>query len=263
VHAADNSIHSLSPYRPSWMLRQLLRVPAALGAIEARRTSPSIDRLTYLAFVKPGQTVIDVGANIGATSYLLSRLVGARGHVIALEPSTTAYRALSAAVAGSGNVTALQTALGSADGTADLTTPEHDFAQSSLHLHEDGSWAGSRSFVRETVKVHSLDSLVKGLNLHRLDFIKIDAEGHEMHILSGASAAFRAFRPLVYIEINEQWLRTTKHTATDIREAMRTLGYGDPQRLAVTKDRLLTLVPDRLESPVNGDFLFCPLGHSR
>src|SRR4051794_21078352 len=75
--------------------------------------------------VNLGDTVCDIGANIGIVTLLLSRLVGSAGKVFAFEPNPTCFEALSAAIIRNGmtNVESQPIALGSKTEERDLSIP--------------------------------------------------------------------------------------------------------------------------------------------
>src|SRR5262249_29986283 len=84
--------------------------------------------------VKPGDTVCDIGANIGIVTLLLSRLVGDTGKVFAFEPNPPSYEALAAAVARNrmNNVFPQFIALGSQNEERDLAIPSDNAGAASL-----------------------------------------------------------------------------------------------------------------------------------
>ncbi|MDB5919983.1 MAG: methyltransferase FkbM [Massilia sp.] len=56
--------------------------------------------------------------------------------------------------------------------------------------------------VREQIEIRRLDEVVPGLSLAARDFIKIDVEGFEGHVLRGARATLEGFTPVVVLELN-------------------------------------------------------------
>src|SRR6266540_3023338 len=75
----------------------LTRFPRIYLAVERHREWVNWDKRIYLSFVRSGETVLDVGANVGAHTVFFSHLVGPRGRVYSFEPvpaNVTAMRAL-------------------------------------------------------------------------------------------------------------------------------------------------------------------------
>lgn len=123
-----------------------------------------------------GDTVIDVGAYVGMFSVRASKCVGREGLVIAMEPEAKNFSYLADNVKELGNVTAIEEAASDRTGQIPLyisgASPCHSI------VVEHGK--------RVDVKAETLDNLVLRLNIKRVDFIKIDAEGAELSILKGA-----------------------------------------------------------------------------
>jgi FkbM family methyltransferase len=157
--------------------------------------------------LKPGMTVLDVGANEGLYTLFSARRVGATGRVVAFEPSSRERRKLQHNVTRNqlGNVTVVPVAIGSSEGTAALQIA------SGVHsghntlgalVYEDAPAVGV-----EHVPVERLDSVVDRLGIARVDVIKIDVEGAEMHVLDGARKTLTTHRPLLLVEANDEALR--------------------------------------------------------
>jgi FkbM family methyltransferase len=146
--------------------------------------------------VKPGMTVIDVGANFGYYSILFGEAVGPRGHVIAVEPvpATAAMLTRSIALNGyTGTTTIVQAALGQEPaGHAHLIIPGNEPKNATVIAA-----AAPGSF---EVPLTNLDTLA--LHRDRVDLIKIDAEGAEIEILAGMRQLIERHAPAVMLEFN-------------------------------------------------------------
>jgi FkbM family methyltransferase len=158
-------------------------------------------------FLRPGMTVIDVGANIGAHTIYLAKAVGPRGLVYAIEPQRQLYQMLvgNLALNEIANTSVFMGALaddsyGGAkrwaktdEGTGTIKVPPIDYGSAG---NFGATELGKRSKKGEAVPVVTLDSL--GLN--RVRFIKIDVEGMECAVLRGASETLSRDRPILYVE---------------------------------------------------------------
>lgn len=157
--------------------------------------------------LKPGMTMLDVGANEGLYTLFSASRVGATGRVVAFEPSSRERRKLQRNLARNQlvNVTVVPTALGSREGTAAL--------QIASGVHSGHNTLGTLVYDDapavgvEHVPVERLDSVMDRLGLGRVDIIKIDVEGSEVSVLDGARETLAAHRPVLFIEANDKALR--------------------------------------------------------
>jgi FkbM family methyltransferase len=163
----------------------------------------------------PGQTAIDIGANIGTHSIAMARMVGPKGLVMSFEPQRMCYYSLCANVSLNNltNIVCLQQAVGKEAGFVEV--PELDFQQKgnfgSLELDRPYNAPGSCR-----VKVVTVDSL----NLPKIDLIKADVEGMEADVIRGAIKSIEKHRPVLYIE-NDRPDR-----ASIVLALVRALGYN-------------------------------------
>lgn len=147
--------------------------------------------------VRPGDIVIEAGANIGTHTLALAQIVGERGCVHAFEPSPWAYSLLAANLASNG-VTSVQTyqaCVGAASGKLGfpMVSPRQITNLGAVGFHTIESLPEAE--MRDCPLV-SIDSLA----LSRIDLIKIDVEGYELEVLEGAMASIAALRPTIFIE---------------------------------------------------------------
>ena len=139
-----------------------------------------LDNWLWDARLKPGDTVIDVGAGIGEETVVFSKMVGATGRVISIEahPDTFACLERSVRLSGLGNVATLQCAIADEDGELSISTAACHVASS---IVEGG---GIR------VPARSLDSLADELDLGAVAFVKMNIEGAERPAVRGMARLF-------------------------------------------------------------------------
>ena len=129
--------------------------------------------------IKEGDTVVDLGANIGYYTLLAARLVGKKGKVYAFEPEPTNYSLLlkNIELNGYDNVFAVQKAVSNVTGTVRLFLDDKDTGAHTIYQ------PGGK---RKSVEVESitLDEFFKDKK-HNIDVVKIDVEGAEMAALCG------------------------------------------------------------------------------
>ena len=142
---------------------------------------------------KAGDVVIEVGANIGAHTLYLSKLVG-NGYVFAFEPQRLVFQNLCANLAlnSISNVFAYQEAVSNENGT--IIIPECNFK-------ENNNFGGINI---ENTKKGTLINKIKLDNfvnrISSLKLLKIDVEGMEIGVIEGAVELIKKFKPIIYVE---------------------------------------------------------------
>jgi len=141
----------------------------------------------------PGDTVFDVGANIGAHTLALARMVGPRGFVYAFEPIRVIFNVLCANIALNGHehVQCLHAVAGRAPGMEYLPDLRHD---------EPGNFGsfGSTYFGEgRPVPRMPLDTFA---GAEKITFVKIDVEGMEGEVIAGATDLIARHRPVLFVE---------------------------------------------------------------
>jgi FkbM family methyltransferase len=166
--------------------------------------------------VNKGDTVLDIGANFGVFTKLFSELVGPQGVVIAFEPIPQTFRTLAAGIKRyhRSNVRAINKALSDTVGTVQMFVPQYadnpgdDLYQASIV---------SNSESRKTLTIDSVT--IDSLQLPRVDFVKIDVEGHELKVLQGGRRTLEHHHPTLMVEV------TSPGTADFLCKEM---GYQQP-----------------------------------
>lgn len=167
--------------------------------------------------IKPGWTVIDVGANLGYHALLASCLVGPEGHIFAFEPSPSTYQALVTNIVlnQAHNITPCQTALSDSCGVVSVIEETQDDYNRIGLPGEPG---------RIEIPSVTLDQFVEEQQIKRIDLIKVDIEGAEHKFLQGAHTTIESFRPLIAIELNPAALAAFGATVGDLIRELE--GYG-------------------------------------
>jgi FkbM family methyltransferase len=168
--------------------------------------------------VRGGNVAIDVGANLGFITLVLSKLVGDGGRVYSFEPSSRTYAKLEHVIERNrlSNVTPLNYALGAETCELPLATPQSS-GNASLALEGVGAKAV------ELVRIQPLDAGL-GSELSRLDFIKIDTEGFEIEVLRGAEQTITRLRPVIFIELAAEFFESSSRSIVWLKER----GYEFP-----------------------------------
>jgi FkbM family methyltransferase len=150
--------------------------------------------------LRPGCVALDIGANVGWHTLLMAKLVGDHGRVLALEPNPSVRAKLTEHVEINSFhwVDILPFAASSSDGTAQfLGIPAETSNSGSSHLLASGDNRPSNQF---EVEMRRVDRIVRDAGVQRLDFIKLDIEGHEWPALVGAEESIARFRPRIAFE---------------------------------------------------------------
>lgn len=166
----------------------------------------------FRQLVRPGDTVVDAGANFGAHTLVFARLAGPLGAVLAFEPQRVVFQTLCANMALNSitNAHCFQMALGAQAGQ--VVVPPIDYTRD-----DNYGGVGLGAYAEgEAVQMMPLD----GASLSACRFIKVDVEGMELDVLRGAEQTLRRLQPIVYVE-NDRADR-----AADLIAYLSALGYA-------------------------------------
>ena len=153
-----------------------------------------------LAWLRSGDTFVDVGANIAPYSLLAASIEGVRA--VAFEPGDEARERAAANVALNGahdRLVLSAAAVSDRDGHARLTAAA---LPTDRLVDDDGPPAPGGTPTREVPTVR-LDSYDTSEGLGRVALVKVDVEGHELDVLAGAAELLDRHRPALVLEVNE------------------------------------------------------------
>jgi FkbM family methyltransferase len=188
--------------------RLIVRAGGALWFVEPKTNSLAIlaglhePRTIGWFKVEPNDVVVDVGAHIGRYSLIAARMAS---RVVSIEPEDSNFKMLvdNIRLNGFSNISPLQLALSDSPGNR-------------LFYIATGGDTGTHSVEPEwrrmldtkrrrksiTVRCETLDRVVISLGLARIDWLKIDVEGHEIEVLKGSTATLSITRNLI-LEVAE------------------------------------------------------------
>lgn len=207
------------------------------------------DELELLGqLIAPGQTVLDVGANMGTHTLAFCNFVGPTGMVHAFEPQRIMFQAMVATVALNSwtNAYCHQTLVGARKGRMRLPGIRYDLPSNfgMMTLAPDRERAETLSYrdddPGEEVEMITIDSL----KLAACHLIKIDVEGMEIDVLRGAARTIKAHRPLIYMECQPD------QRSQDALKLLKSMGYatwrhgdiGSPNILGSPVERPLSVL---------------------
>lgn len=157
----------------------------------------------YARHVRPGMTVLDLGANIGAHTLPLARLVGPGGKVIAVEATAYAIEKLRRNLSLNSGleqpvhlVHALLAASESAEAPAEIYSSWPLATDPKVHPVLRGVLKPLGDAVVTTV-----DAVVRKHAAGQVHWIKLDVDGHELTVLEGATKTLETYRPGIFLEL--------------------------------------------------------------
>lgn len=167
-----------------------------------------------------GDTVIDVGANIGTESIAFADIVGPRGKVLCFEPVPYVYEMLKQNIRLNGYdfVDAKPMAVGERSGKVQFMQPRNAFLSGSGHMLPDTSSEESIS-----VSCTTIDSWENQLSNCRL--IHVDAEGSEIFVLRGARDLINRERPVLILEVSPKHFARHGLSTYDLFDLTREYHY--------------------------------------
>jgi FkbM family methyltransferase len=163
-----------------------------------RSTATALSKLT-----EPSSLVLDVGANIGAHTLRLAKLVGPKGRVMAFEPTDFAFRKLQRNLDLNpwlaSRVEAFHCFLAASDSAS---APKAIYSSwplvlgTGLHAKHLG-----REMQTEAAQARSLDSVLNEYADRKVQLVKLDVDGFECDVLRGATSLLREARPIFVMEL--------------------------------------------------------------
>lgn len=183
-------------------------------------------------YVKSGDVVLDVGANIGTHTLAFSKMVSPGGLVYAFEPQVLVFQNLCANVALNAitNVYCKQLAIGKENGKISVPIMDWREQQNFGALRLGGYDHG------EQVELATIDSM----GLKKCNLIKIDVEGMESDVLEGAKETIQKFRPMLFLENNSDKSKEiiTKLLSMGYEAYWHISGYYNPQNYFSNKENI-------------------------
>jgi FkbM family methyltransferase len=176
-------------------------------------------RATLYSLVKPGMTILDIGANIGETTLSFSQLTGKNGKVISYEPDPETFARLTEHLAmnNCSNVIAVNKGLGNSESEMVLETGENNSGGNRI--------ATGNEKTGKKIQITTLDRSMMELNILKTDFIKIDVEGYEYQVLLGAEKTIAQSKPVLFIEVVDDFLKAQGASAQLLTSSLEEKNY--------------------------------------
>ncbi|MDO8619760.1 MAG: FkbM family methyltransferase [bacterium] len=177
----------------------------------------------FKSLIKPGMTVVDVGAHIGYFTRLFSGLAGGTGRVLALEADPFIFTLLKKNISRKGNVVARQIAVSDQSGAIDFYHSDEKSGCGSVVENLPATFRKTKL----TVPAGSLDTLLQEQGITRVDFIKMDIEGGEPRALSGMRKTLEENPAIILVtEFAPEWLRAGGMEPLRFLETLKGFGFS-------------------------------------
>lgn len=180
----------------------------------------------YKKFVKPGYTIIDIGANIGAHSLPLAQMTGINGRVIAIEPSFYAFQKLKKNIKLNPRlekiINPIQAFLAR---SPRKTLPKKTFSSWPLQRNKKKPHPIHQGVSSKTdgAALTTLDTICQEAGL-KIDFLKIDIDGLESEVLLGGIKTIKQFKPIIMFEYAPYLIKRSK-TFAMLMKILNSKGY--------------------------------------
>jgi len=201
-------------------------------------------------FVRPGSTVVDVGANIGFFTIQFARWAGRKGCVVAIEPELQNLQTLRRRVSREQDSARIELIEGAA---AEIDAPVF-LVVNPVHPGDHRLGTGGVA-----INGYAIDNLLTARGLADVSLIKIDVQGAEFRALKGAEKTLRSAQPTLFIEIDDAALAEAGSSADEVFDYLSALGY-QPFAYDQTWKPLTSLRDDSERRKQRGyaDYLFRP-----
>jgi FkbM family methyltransferase len=186
-----------------------------------------IDEFQFMhEHVKRNAVVYDIGANIGLHSLYLSTVIGAEGQCYSFEPTKATFDSLMENIELNRfkNIRPYNLALSDKEETLQIYKSTNGYdAWNSLGGFQK---IGNNQYDLENVVCLPLDRFLEvNPDVRHPDFIKIDTEGWELHVLKGAYQLLKNEQPVIMMEYAQRNLDLTNTKQSDLHDYLTSLGY--------------------------------------
>lgn len=179
------------------------------------------------ALLGKGGVFVDVGANMGYFSLLMSKIVGENGRILAIEPSNRDFSRLIDNVQVN-NLNNLISTYKIAISNKQSTVKLHIACEERSALNTIGKEFSCKGIEKkriENVDAITLDKFISDKHLDGIDVLKIDVEGSEAFALEGASKTIAKFRPALMLGLNRDSLALCGSTVQKLEQQLKSMKY--------------------------------------
>ncbi len=178
----------------------------------------------YIAYnlIQNGQTIFDIGANLGWFTINLAKKFPSSA-IYAFEPIPATYNVLMKNINRNTikNCTTFNYGLFNSEADKIFYCFKDDSNISSIE-----NPINHKNAVEIKCRMKTLDKVVAELEINSIDFIKCDVAGSALFILQGAEKVLENFKPIIFIEICEEWCQKCGYKSRDIINLLKQHGYS-------------------------------------
>jgi FkbM family methyltransferase len=177
--------------------------------------------------IKPGDVFLDIGANAGLYTVIVSKIVGPTGHVYAFEPGERELELLQRNITNNNlaNVTIVKCAVSNKKSEVEFAI-SHDGAMNSL---SKTNHPAQKIKEWKTVQTTTIDDFMQDFNVPQINFIKIDVEGAEHLVFEGASKLLSTSKeksPAILFECCDLTSRSFGYKVVDFLQELTNAGLN-------------------------------------
>jgi FkbM family methyltransferase len=174
-----------------------------------------------LSLVEENQIILDIGTNIGSTLLQFAKKLNNNGFVYGFEPDKFNYRKanLNISLNTFKNVLVENKGLGKVSGVFNLAID----CESNRGMNRI---VNQENINTSKIVIVTLDEWYEKLQLEKIDLIKIDVEGYEMNVIIGGIKVLRRFKPILFIELDDNNLKLQDSSAKELITLLISLGYN-------------------------------------
>ena len=198
-----------------------------VGLLAKTRRNQRMMRLAAAIMAKSDAdepVIIDIGANVGLFTTAFMAAAKSPKLILAIEPSNYVFAILKIVTAKLDKVRCRKLALSHETAEVQLKTPVKKSGSLRVGLSHIGAGDAMTAFV-ETVQAKRLDDLLTAESISHVDIVKIDVEGAEQHVISGAPHLINKTKPIWFIELVQGRADNFTGSASDIFHQFIDAGY--------------------------------------
>lgn len=193
----------------------------------------------FAHLIHKGDTILDVGANIGFHSLYFAELTGQMGKVLAFEPISVNYQAFknNLLLNDFPQVIPINKALGNVNEFVNIHIKEEATNPGSFNLFEKG-------ILNTTIECIKGDDYLDEKDITKVDFMKIDVEGFELEVIKGLVKTIKRDLPILIFEYDQNYQLKTQIDPKEIfyflaqfsYDFFKIDGYGNRSKLHLEAD---------------------------